>query len=291
MKRADEDRLPLGPSPQPPILKWAGGKTNLAKYILPIINKLKFETYIEPFAGSAAIFFKLAPQRAILGDSNRHLMRLYLTIKTQPEELSRELRRIESIVADFRDTPFISFYYHMREQFPKRDRVQNSALFLFLNRHCWNGLYRENLEGRFNVPIGSYTSPRSLPPIEQLVSTSELLRNASLQVNDFQVVSEFATSKDVVYLDPPYLPLSTTARFTNYGANDFSWQDQVRLKRELYRLDSRGTRFVLSNSYSKGLILFYKDFNHKVIPSPRSINSIGTRRTGFEELLISNFDI
>jgi DNA adenine methylase len=247
--------------------------------------------YIEPFAGSAAIFFRLSPNAAILGDLNPHLMRLFSAIKSDPEGVSQALDRIRQRASGLNGKAFAAFYYSLRDDFPKKKRSENAALLLFLNQHCWNGLYRVNQTGEFNTPIGSYQSLRTMPSLQSLSAASEALQRASLQLADFEVVASMAKPGDFVYFDPPYAPTSQTARFTSYSATQFTWLDQVRLKRVLYDLTDRKISFLLSNSATQTMINLYKDFVQTTVSAARSINSVGSKRRGFVELLVSNFEI
>lgn len=289
---SDSRPAPAARHSKPPILlKWAGSKTALSPEILSHISRIGFRRYFEPFLGSGAIFFRLAPALAVIGDANPHLMKLYSVVKRNPAQLAEQLEIITRRAEKLEGSAFIDFYYHMRDEFPHKSAAANSALLIFLNRHCWNGLYRENASGRFNTPIGSRHSLQELPTLEQLGTLSGLLQNAALRLDDFEHVIALARAGDFVYLDPPYIPISATARFTSYNQRDFNWQDQVRLKKTLFSLNERGISFLLSNSGSKGVAAFYSEFNVKLIEVNRSINSIGSRRTGHHEILVANFPL
>ncbi len=271
------------------LLKWAGGKSALAPQLIAIIQKRNPARYIEPFLGSGSVFFRLQPRAAILGDTNSALMHLYLAVKREPELLSQRLAGIAARAKHLHGPAFIDFYYRCREDFSHRDEATKGALLIFLIRHCWNGLYRENSTGKFNTPIGSCVSLQALPSVSDVLEASAALQHASLQLADFERVLSYARRGDFVYLDPPYVPLSSTSKFVNYQADRFTWHDHIRLKRVLHALTERGIDFMLSNSASPGISQFYEGFQTRLVAAGRAINSVTSKRVGQSEVLVTNF--
>jgi DNA adenine methylase len=272
------------------LLKWAGGKASIARTLIPAISSRRPRRFIEPFAGGAAIFFRLGPTEAILGDSNVHLMRFYLAVKRNPRQVYLAIESIRSVASKLRGPSFRVFYYELRDQFPRVGLYENAALFVFLNRHCWNGLYRENSLGRFNTPIGSYESLQPTPDLQQLSAASRLLQSATLRIGDFAETVALAEPGDVVYLDPPYLPVSSTSRFSSYQTPPFSWRDQVRLKKVLYDLQDRNIDFILSNSFQPLTRAFYADFRyHYTVMTAGTISSSSATRKARRELVVTSF--
>jgi len=271
------------------LLKWAGGKATLSRILIPIIRSRRPARFIEPFAGGAAIFFRLDSPSAILGDRNEHLMRFYLAVKKNPKRVAATLDDIRLAARSIHGPAFSIFYYEMREQFPRPELFEHAALFLFLNRHCWNGLYRENGQGKFNTPIGSYESLQPMPELDQLTEASRRLQQATLRVGDFAETLSMVQPGDLVYMDPPYIPVSSSSRFSHYQGQAFSWRDHVRLKRLLYEMQERGIDFILSNSYQKLTQAFYSDFHQYTTSSMGTINSRVRLRQPRKELLVTSF--
>ena len=269
-----------------PIVKWAGGKRQISGIIGQIIP-LKFERYIEPFAGGLAIFSMLYNSDrlngGIISDANRDIMNLYISVRDNPEEVSEELDDIK-----YANNP--ESYYAIRKRFNgPRDLdspYARSAMFLYLNRHCYNGLYRVNSRGEFNVPFGSYART-SLPGREELVSFGKALQGMDLRISDFEQALDNAGPGDLVYLDPPYIPVSKTS-FVGYTGSGFSLADHMRLASACRKLDSKGSWFILSNSVSREMIPEYGDFNIMEISARRSINSDARSRSGHREIIVTN---
>ena len=271
------------------LIKWAGGKANLARVLLPIIKARNPKRLIEPFAGGAALFFRLRLPGSVLGDTNAHLMRFYLAVKRNPKRVFAALESVKEAASSLDGPTFREFYYEMREQFPRPELYENAALFLFLNRHCWNGLYRENTQGKFNTPIGSYETMQAMPDLQQLKDASSALAAVVLRTSDFADTVLLAEPGDLVYFDPPYVPVSTTSRFANYQGQSFSWRDQVRLKKTLYDLKERKIDFILSNSYQRLTTTFYADFIQYCVTTAGNISSRSSSRKARRELLVTSF--
>ncbi len=220
-----------------PFLKWAGGKRWLMNNNkLPI--PLNFNKYIEPFLGSGAIFFLLEPQNAYLSDINNDLIELYKVIRDRPKEFSKELQIHHNMHSK-------EYYYRTRNNTPSDD-LKKAARFLYLNRTCWNGLYRVNLKGEFNVPLGTKTSV--VLKTDDFVSISNILKRAEIICNDFEQTVDLATKGDFLFVDPPYTVQHNTNNFIKYNEKIFSWDDQMRLKEALVRAKRRDVQIVVTNA-------------------------------------------
>ena len=264
-----------------PILKWAGGKRQLLSEILRHFPE-SIDTYFEPFIGGGAVFFELAEQkrfrRAVLSDQNAELIELYRVVQSDVESLIRELSKMHYSEEE---------YYRVRAQKP-RSLVRRAARMLYLNRTGFNGLYRVNRAGEFNVPFGRYVSPR-ICDAERLRAVSQILRDVKLEVADFESVVRGAKSRDAVYLDPPYVPVSETARFAEYHSVQFDAAAHRRLAGVFAKLMRQGTAVVLSNSDTPLTRELYSEFPHQVLLARRNINSNGTRRGPVQELLAFSY--
>jgi DNA adenine methylase len=260
-------------------LKWAGGKSQLLEAYSPFLPP-EFGTYIEPFLGGGAMFFRLQPSRGILSDANRELIETYQVVKSQVVKLIASLRRHQNE----RD-----HYYAVRAKHPSRlTKVQRASRFVFLNRTCYNGLYRVNRQGRFNVPFGSYVHP-TICDEPTLRAASRALRHATLQCSDFEKTLELGTRGDLVYLDPPYHPLSATSSFTSYFKDPFGEDEQRRLAAAYQRLDQRGCQLMLSNSDTPLVRSLYAGYRLIPLQARRAISCKGDGRGPVSELLILNY--
>lgn len=274
-----------------PFLKWAGGKAKLAPRLAELVPP--FVRYHEPFLGGGAVFFALEERgllrSASLSDANTFLIDAFRAVKGAVEEV---IAALEPLALAFeRATPEErrQLYYAVREHRPVGE-VATAAWLIFLNRTCYNGLFRVNGEGRFNVPYGRYTRPRILDAA-RLRECSRALRCAQLDVVDFEEACERAEPGDFVYLDPPYHPLSATARFTSYTRDGFDGKEQARLAACFERLTARGVAAALSNSAHPEVLCHYegRGYDVAVVPMPRAINSRGNGRAPVAELLVTNF--
>lgn len=274
-----------------PFLKWAGGKTQLIDEIkkqLP--NKIQNEkfTFIEPFVGSGAVLFWMLEQfpnleKAIINDINTDLTNSYLTIKNDVQDLIKVLSKWEleyHKIADDQEAKKEN-YYEKRNIFNTRNSEQTtqSALFIFLNRTCFNGLYRVNKNNGFNVPIGSYKKPQ-ICNTENLLAVSEVLQRVEILNGDYSKTLEYATENSFFYFDPPYKPLSETSSFNSYAKDEFNDAEQIRLKEFCDILNEQGHQWILSNSDVKGknpndnfFDELYADFNINRVNARRSINA------------------
>lgn len=230
-----------------PFLKWAGGKrwlTNRYAELLP----LEFERYFEPFLGGGAVFFYLQPDEAVLADKNGDLINVYRQIKASWRELERALRRHQSLHSK-------DYYYEERSRLRKAP-LQRAAQFLYLNRTCWNGLYRVNLRGEFNVPIG--TKSAVVLDTDDFEFTSGLLKNTKLKVADFEKTLDEAEKKDFAFIDPPYITRHNFNGFVKYNEDIFSWADQERLADAVKRAAKRGVKVLLTNAAHYSIRQLYK---------------------------------
>jgi DNA adenine methylase len=278
-----------------PFLKWAGGKTQLLDRLDKFIP-LTFNRYFEPFLGGGAFFYHLTSVRnlrfvAYLSDMNQELINVYKVVKANVEELVDILKTYKK---EYHQAPKY-FYHELRDKFDIKNSapVVRAARFITLNKTCYNGLYRVNSRGKFNVPMGKYKSP--------IICDSMNLRNASLILRsidahlyceDYQkILSDKANEGDFVYLDPPYNPMTTTANFTGYTGAGFTKTDQECLAETFMKLDARGCKVLLSNSDTAYVRELYVDYvrNTFQVNVRRNINSIASKRKGHKELLISNF--
>lgn len=273
-----------------PFVKWAGGKRQL----IPILNQNlpdSFGTYYEPFLGGGALLFhilwKKNNQKCSVSDLNSDLVLAYTVIRDRPDSLIISLKNHEKNY----QTDSNSYYYSVRESNP-RSAIEKTSRLIFLNRTCFNGLYRVNSKGKFNVPLGKYTNPNIVNE-ENIRSVSHILQSnrTSIKCRDFEAVLHDAKKGDLIYFDPPYQPVSTTANFTSYTNKDFTYDDLRRLAELCLRLDSKGCKVLLSNSDSKEVADIFSEKPWKVtkIEANRSINSNSKKRTGHFELLIRNY--
>ena len=302
-----------------PFLKWAGGKKQIKKCVEKYLPKQlkdgKIKNYFEPFLGGGAIFFHVVSEfkieHAYLSDINKDLILTYEVVKDSPEELILEL---ESFSEKFEDTDNRkSVYYDVREKFnddlkdfdyytlfvehnTSQEHIVRASQMIFLNRTCFNGLYRVNKRGEFNVPIGSYKNPRICDE-DNIMKVSEVLnKNVNIECKDYSKQDETLINENAFfYLDPPYLPIKKTS-FTSYNSTDFGRKEQIELSKFCKKIDDNNGKFLLSNS-KPPMDFFKKTYgnlnlkkcNHKKIDARRSINSDGNKRGVIKELLIFNY--
>jgi len=273
-----------------PFVKWAGGKRQL----IPILNQNlpdSFGTYYEPFLGGGALLFHILTdkngQKCSISDLNSDLVLAYTTIRDRIDSLIASLKNHEKNYQKNSE----SYYYSIRESNP-RSAIEKTSRLIFLNRTCFNGLYRVNSKGKFNVPLGKYSNPNIVNE-ENLRAVSHILQSSriSIKCRDFEAVLRDAKKGDLIYFDPPYQPVSATANFTSYTNKDFTYDDLTRLAELCLKLDSRGCNVLLSNSDSKEVAEVFAKNTWKItrIEANRSINSNSKKRTGHFELLIKNY--
>ncbi|PAU73293.1 DNA adenine methylase [Vreelandella alkaliphila] len=234
-----------------PFLKWAGGKRWLVKDHPDIFPK-KFNTYIEPFLGSGSVFFHLKPEQALLSDTNQELITTYKAIRNRN-------RKVRSLLEEYHQKHSKEFYYYMRAQTPKTQEGI-AARIIYLNRTCWNGLYRVNLSGQFNVPIG--TKKNVILESDNFSATAKLLRRSEVIHSDFEAIIDRAKENDFVFVDPPYTVKHNLNGFVKYNEQLFSWEDQVRLKKSIDRATSRGAKVLITNADHDSIIDLYKNYKN-----------------------------
>ena len=283
-----------------PFVKWAGGKRGIIETLEKkgFIPK-KFNRYFEPMIGAGAVFFYIVknynPKKCIISDINSDLINTYKAIKKDFDELIEELSKIKD---DFYNSKNKSdFYYTKRDEFNKlkKDKenhlIYQSALFLFLNKTCFNGLYRVNKKDEFNVPFGKYKNPKIYDE-DNLRKISKLLQNTKILNQDFEKAVKDAKKGDFVYFDPPYVPLSKTSDFTSYTKMDFGLEDQKRLAKVVNKLAKKGCYVMESNSSSdeiKTIFEGYENLNIYTIKAPRYISCKSDSRKPVKESVINNY--
>jgi DNA adenine methylase len=255
-----------------------GGKTSLLPELLRHVPA-RLRRYHEPFVGGGALFFAVAPRRAVLSDNNGELIHCYRQVRDDPYRVLDALARHVYEKAH---------YQNVRALDPLRlTPAQRAARFIYLNKTCFNGLWRVNRAGRFNVPIGRYRNPRFRDP-SSLITASEALRTVEILHAPFEDALGKAAPGDFVYLDPPYDPVSATSSFASYTAEGFAWDDQKRLAHACVALNRRGVRFLLSNSATGRVRELYRGFEQRMVRAPRFINSKAESRGRVDELLVFN---
>ena len=289
-----------------PFLKWAGGKTQLISDIertLPTeITKEKF-TYIEPFVGSGAVLFWMLNnfpklEKAVINDINEDLINTYKTIASKPKELISILEILQNEFHNLEGNEENKklYYYQKRELYNTRKEEQSgqAALFIFLNRTCFNGLYRVNSKNLYNVPMGGYKKP-TICDKENILAVSNALQKVEILNGDFEQTLDYANNNSLFYFDPPYKPLSETSSFNSYAKDEFNDSEQIRLRDFCNKLDVLNHTWILSNSDVKGknendnfFDDLYSDFNIQRVDARRSINANPEKRGKLTELLITN---
>jgi len=265
-----------------PFLKWAGGKSRLIQQYIPYFPKF-YKSYYEPFLGGGAVFFYLQPTTAVLTDINAELIATYCCVRDKVEELIVLLKEHKS--KHNRD-----YYYSVRSSSGTND-LERAARLIYLNKTCYNGLYRVNSQGKFNVPLGSYKNP-NICQEDLLRAASKALSLCEIKQADFMHVLNYANSNDdFVFCDPPYHPISSTSYFTGYNGNSFGEQDQIRLRDVCAELANRGVKVMVCNSDCEFIRKIYKEINFHIyaIAASRSINSNIQKRGIINELLITSY--
>ncbi len=261
-----------------PVIKWAGGKSSLLPQLLPLFPE-RYSRYVEPFLGGGAVFFSLRQSAtSLLNDRNPELIELYATVRDFPIPLMAELDAMAKMYSE-------DFYYSLRKQTPET-QIMRSARTILLNKSGFNGLYRQNSKGSFNVPFGKRERCPRLYDKENLLRASAALQHATLQSLDFENVIDQAEKGDFVYCDPPYEPLSPTSSFNTYQGCGFAQDHQRRLKDACRRAQDRGAFVVISNSSADFIKELYSDCDIRQISARRAINSKGNGRGEIQELAI-----
>lgn len=269
-----------------PIVKWVGGKRQIIDDITKCIPKLS--TYYEPFLGGGAVLFELQPQKAVVNDQNEELMNMYTVIRDNVEDLIH-------LLAQHKNEK--EYFYKVRELdrdkklFATLSNIEKAARIIYLNKTCYNGLFRVNRAGEFNTPFGKYKNPKILDEVT-LRAVSHYLNNSKIKLlnEDFEVSLKGIRKGAFVYFDPPYDPISDTASFTGYDKGGFGKEKQIRLKKVCDRLNERGIKFLLSNSATDFILDLYKDYIITFVKARRAINSVAEKRGEVDEVLVMNYE-
>lgn len=266
-------------------IKWAGGKKQLLIQFKDFFPK-NIQRYFEPFVGGGAVAFyiikKYQPQEVYLSDINRELINCYNVIKNNPKELI-------NLLSEYRKNHSKEIYYQIREQDPKLlSSLNNAARFIYLNKTCFNGLYRVNSSGKFNVPMGSYKNP-SIYDESELMEISKILKKTNLRVIPFNEMIKDVKKEDFIYFDPPYHPLKNKNSFTTYTKDSFKAEDQQKLAELYKKLDKKGCKVMLSNSDTEFIKELYSNYNINLVKASRMINCDGAKRGKINELVITNY--
>lgn len=262
-----------------PLIRWAGSKRKL----IPVLKKywaFGFRRYIEPFAGSACLFFELAPDRAILADNNRDLINMYQAVKNNPLEVYQKTTEL-SVGKD-------SYYYIRSLDVDTLSYIERAARFIYLNRYCFNGLYRTNMKGHFNVPY-SPSKTGGIPCLNSFESVSKALKHAKIISSDYSITLKEASLGDFVYIDPPYA-VKNSRIFNQYGPETFGLNDLECLANSLDRLDNAGVKFVLSYANVEEAVSLFKEWKVHVVDIQRNIAGFSKFRRIEEEILVTNID-
>ena len=271
-----------------PVLKWVGGKRQIMSSIIALLPKnIKNYSYVEPFVGGAAVLFQLQPETALVNDSNLELINVYHVIKNNLDELITDLKRHKN-EADY--------YYAIRgldrtAEFNTLTNVQRASRIIFLNKTCFNGLYRVNNAGEFNVPFGRYRNPNIVnEPVLKAVSRFLNTNNILFTCTDFNDILKTVDENSFVYLDPPYHPVSESSNFTGYVQGGWNSLDQIRLREACDELTGKGIKFLLSNSSAPFIREQYRNYKIQTVKANRAINSNGSEQGEIDELLIRNYE-
>ena len=269
-----------------PVLKWVGGKRQLIDTFSPLLPK-GIKSYCEPFVGGGALLFHLQPKVAYVNDINTELIGVYTVIKEQVDELIEELKKFKNES---------DFFYSVRdwdrdkEKYNSLSEVERAARILYLNKTCYNGLYRVNNAGEFNSPFGNYRNPNIInEPVLRAVSAYFNAATIHFYSLDYEEVLAKIKKGTFVYLDPPYDPISETSNFTGYSKGGFSQEEQIRLHQCCENLDKRGIRFMLSNSATPFILNLYSKYKITYVQAKRAINSIGSKRGDVDEVVVRNY--
>ena len=290
-----------------PFVKWAGGKRSLISQLeeqLPAnFDKWENVTYIEPFVGGGAMLFYMLQQypnikHAVINDINSDLTTCYQTIRDNTEELIKSLREIQEAYYSMQtEEARKEFYLAVRDRYNQKnlDAIENTTKFIFLNRTCFNGLYRVNKKGLFNVPFGKYSNPQICDETT-IRADSELLKRVEILTGDFKETFNYAKGNTLFYFDPPYRPLSDTSSFNDYAKEAFNDDAQIRLKEYCDKVNEAGFSFMLSNSDCKGkneednfFDVLYGKYHIERVWASRSINANPDKRGKLTEILVRNY--
>lgn len=273
-----------------PFVKWAGGKRQLMSEIIKYKPK-SYKNYFEPFVGGGSVFMELQNPKTVINDFNTELINAYSSIRDNVDELIADLEKHKLNNSK-------EYFYELREWdrngvLETKSNVERASRFIYLNKTCFNGLFRVNSQGQFNVPYGNYKNPNIVNE-EVLLADSKFLNRNGIKIlhGDFEEAVKDAKREDFIYFDPPYAPLDDTQNFVGYTLNGFGYAEQERLRDLFVKLDKKGCYVMLSNSYSTIIRDLYKEYSSttKVIGASRNINSKAEGRGKVNEVLIMNYD-
>ena len=271
-----------------PFLKWVGGKRQLMPEIRKILPKgVANRPYYEPFIGGGALFFDLQPKRAIINDYNEELINVYTVIRDNPNELIENLKKHKNTAEYFYEIRAID----RQPLFNNLTKIERASRIIYLNKTCYNGLYRVNNAGEFNSPFGKYRNPNIVnEPVIRAVS--KYLNSPQIQISngDYELILRDIPTNSFVYLDPPYHPVSETSNFTGYIQGGWNESEQLRLRDVCNKLNANGVKFLLSNSASDFIKEIYSAYNIKTVQANRAVNSISSKRGQVDEFLICNYE-
>ncbi len=271
-----------------PFLKWVGGKRQLIPEIKKMLPKgIANRPYYEPFIGGGALLFDLQPKQAVINDYNEELINVYCVIRDNPNELIEDLKKHKNTA---------EYFYEIRSLdrlplFNNLTKVERASRIIYLNKTCYNGLYRVNNAGEFNSPFGKYKNPNIInEPVIKAVSKYLNLNKIQISNSDYEVILRDIPANSFVYLDPPYHPVSETSNFTGYIQGGWNESEQLRLRDVCNKLNANGVKFLLSNSASDFIKEIYSAYNIKTVQANRAVNSISSKRGQVDEFLICNYE-
>lgn len=271
-----------------PFLKWVGGKRQIMPAIVDRLPKnISTYNYIEPFIGGGAVLFNLQPKKGIINDFNAELINVYETIKNDLDNLIKDLKKHENTS---------DYFYELRgldrtPEYKNLTSIQRASRIIYLNKTCFNGLYRVNNAGEFNAPFGRYKNPNIVnEPTLKAVNKYLTSNDIKLVSRDYETVLVEVEKNSFVYIDPPYHPISVKSNFTGYVQGGWDMNDQIRLRTNCDKLNEKGVKFLLSNSASQLIFDQYKDYKIEIVKAIRSINSDGEKRGEVNEVLIRNYE-
>lgn len=269
-----------------PVVKWVGGKRQLLDEITPLLPK-RVTNYCEPFLGGGAVLFSIQPSKAIVNDLNADLITVYEVIRDDVEALIESLKKHENTS---------EYFYTLRDidrdkaSYQSLSKVEKASRLIYLNKTCFNGLFRVNSSGEFNSPFGHYKNPNIVnEPVLRAVSKYFNTSNITFYSEDFAETLSRVHKGGFVYLDPPYDPVSDTASFTGYNKGGFDRSEQLRLKRCCDELTQRGVKFILSNSATEFIKELYQEYDITIVKAKRAINADASKRGAIEEVLVRNY--
>ncbi len=270
-----------------PVLKWVGGKRQLLDTLLPLIPK-DYKTYCEPFLGGGALFFKLQPRVAFVNDVNADLMNVYEVIRDNATGLIQTLETHENTSVHFYE---VRDWDRDKELYAKLSKVEKAARTIYLNKTCFNGLFRVNNAGEFNSPFGNYRNPNIVnAPVLKALNAYFKSADITFFSGDYKEVLDKLPKNSFVYLDPPYDPVSNTSNFTGYTKGGFDRDEQIRLRKCCDDLNERGIKFMLSNSATDFIKEQYSAYNIMVVKAKRNVNSVASKRGDVEEVVVRNYE-